>query len=259
MTPTFYITIATYNRLEYTKQSIQSLYDTNDENLFELCIIDDNSNDNTPEYLKELVKIKSNISCYLLHERCGVARAHNFGLQFRKSEQYWVKMDNDCVHKTNNWLLKELKLFQENSHVGIIGINWHHMTEYQKDALLPFQGGDHILGFCKTTRPEVIDKLGFYNDETTYGWDDILYTRKAHQIGYRVGYYACEEVNPDDYIESQHIQNTGVNEQEYIDWKHEQATEKTPYYLQEYNNIISNKDCSVKTTIMQNFTNYTKL
>lgn len=90
--------MTTFNRIESTKKSIESiaLSDYRDLNL---CVVDNDSTDGTLKYLMELkLKYKNRIKLIALNKNEGKGAAANHGI-FRdfNSYDYFISIDNDIV------------------------------------------------------------------------------------------------------------------------------------------------------------------
>jgi len=88
------IVLVTYNRLEYTKKTINCLL--NDQDEFDLYIWDNASIDGTKEYLMEEIKDSRIKEIYLSIENLGQTAAMNY---------FWAKCNTDLVGKLDNDIL----------------------------------------------------------------------------------------------------------------------------------------------------------
>ena len=79
----------TYNKLEYTKKFVTSLYKYTKD--FELIIVDNGSSDGTVEYLKSL-----GVKLILNEENHGFSRGNNQGLELAEGE-YIGFLNNDIL------------------------------------------------------------------------------------------------------------------------------------------------------------------
>ena len=83
----------TWNRLNYTKQALQSLLDSDVDEIF---IWDNNSTDGTVEYLKTLTEPKI-ISIYESHGNLGIRTPMNWFINITANYDFISKVDNDTV------------------------------------------------------------------------------------------------------------------------------------------------------------------
>ncbi|MCX5811622.1 MAG: glycosyltransferase [Proteobacteria bacterium] len=118
------IVFVTYNRLEYTKKSIVSLLNKDDD--FLLYLWDNASTDGTQEYLKDISK-DSRVKEVVFHkENVGPTYALNY---------FWHKCDTELVGKVDNdclvepgWIKIISKAHEDIPQLGAIAC-WH----YRKD------------------------------------------------------------------------------------------------------------------------------
>ena len=78
------IIICTYNRVNFLKLCVDSILDQiqGNENI-ELIVIDNNSNDNTPEFLQKYITKQL---IYFLEKKQGLSYARNKGIQVAKGK-----------------------------------------------------------------------------------------------------------------------------------------------------------------------------
>jgi glycosyltransferase involved in cell wall biosynthesis len=96
------VLFTTYNRLEFTKKSLNSLIGSN---CGEILIFDNGSTDGTQEWLKTLESKK--VMVVQNTENIGVAGAMNYFFENTSNEIYVAKIDNDTVVPVD-WLDKLL-------------------------------------------------------------------------------------------------------------------------------------------------------
>ena len=109
------ITICTYNRLEYLKKCLTSILDqTQGSQIIEINIIDNNSTDNTKNYIAERQKEFPEIN-YYIEKKQGISHARNLSFKVCKGD-FLAFVDDDAVIN-KNWLeslLNELKTQNQN-------------------------------------------------------------------------------------------------------------------------------------------------
>ena len=72
------IILLTYNNLKYTRQCLESLYEKTGLD-FELIVVDNYSQDDTPEFLDAFAATHPNVRLILNNENFGFARGNNQG------------------------------------------------------------------------------------------------------------------------------------------------------------------------------------
>lgn len=113
------IILLTYNRLEYTKTCIKSIYDNLDME-FELVIVDNGSSDGTIEYLKENFKDKDNIKLIFNEENLMPAGGNRIGLENASPSKCYLLCDNDGLFENPKWYYDGLNLLNKIKDVGIV-------------------------------------------------------------------------------------------------------------------------------------------
>lgn len=102
--------IPVYNAEKYIEEAVNSLFNQSLSTFIdEVIIIDDCSNDSSPEIIINLAKIYKKIKPIFLEKNSGVSRARNLGLQLARSE--WILfldaddlLDSSLLEEYNNFL-----------------------------------------------------------------------------------------------------------------------------------------------------------
>ncbi|MDW8094450.1 MAG: glycosyltransferase [Caldimicrobium sp.] len=92
--PYFSILIPTYNRLNFLKEALNSVFNQTFTGPYEVIVVDDGSQDGTWEFLENLAKTKDNLKILRHPENRGVASARNSALSLVKGE-YLLFLDSD--------------------------------------------------------------------------------------------------------------------------------------------------------------------
>ena len=109
------LVIASQNRCELLRQTIESAL-KNADNKLEIIVVNDNSTDETGEYLDTLKDIKH----YDSEEPMYIAKAKNKGIEMASKSKYIYISDND-VYFLPHWdsiLIKVLETFPD---IGVVG------------------------------------------------------------------------------------------------------------------------------------------
>ena len=93
------IILTTYNSKNNLIKSLKSVL-RQSYKLFEVLIIDDNSNDNTKEALKPVISKHKNIKYFFFKKNRGVAFARNFGIKKSKFKYVFFLDAGDLWHKS---------------------------------------------------------------------------------------------------------------------------------------------------------------
>lgn len=151
----------TYNRIEYSKQALDSLLHSD---CGDIVIIDQNSTDGTREWLKSQQK-NSRFEILFNNENKGIAGAMNQFLEITKGCAYVGKADNDTIVPENWASILFDKAFKNN--IDII------------QAKHPILKETHPQGFdawIRTMRQDKNDKSIYYN--SFVGGSGIVFNRQ---------------------------------------------------------------------------------
>lgn len=120
------IVLITYDRLEYTKRTLRSLWDTIQVPYYLVCV-DNNSSDGTQKYLQSLVKrgridkLILNPENYYPGEGTNIGWAE--GLKDYPQATHLMRLDND-MHFEKGWDVKAETYFIEIDRLGQLGLDF---------------------------------------------------------------------------------------------------------------------------------------
>jgi len=177
------ISIVTYNRLEFTKQCIESLCKFTDYPHV-ITVIDNHSKDGTKEYLKELKTTGVIKNLILLDENIGVAKASNIGWLWEPDAEYYLKLDNDIVFQKPRWLTTLVESIEKNKRLGAVGYNFESVSYKIRSKYflkLRYKSGN-LGGACILIPKRVSKKIGYWSED--YG----LYGEEDADYGERIKY-----------------------------------------------------------------------
>jgi glycosyltransferase involved in cell wall biosynthesis len=210
------ILLVNYNRLDYLKGTIETIY-ANTCNPYELLIWDNASTEKgVKEYLREIARKKENYTrVFYSSNNIGIWCASN-ALIVRANnpmENGFCKLDNDVKILTKGWLDKWIKCCEDNSDVGMIGANIEGKKERSKDTEATILNGHSLLvlteegtGGAVYVPGRTFLKYGYYNEEYgIYGQGDKDYARRVMTDGKKFVYHRDVQfgrfaVNDDDMV-----------------------------------------------------------
>ncbi len=113
--------VCTYNRIKMLKEAINSLLCQsiiNDPSIkWEVIVVNNNSDDGTEEYLKELAK-ENRFVKYVLETNQGIGYARNAALE---NAQYdIIAYIDDDETADENWAAEMIRVFKENDNIGCV-------------------------------------------------------------------------------------------------------------------------------------------
>ncbi len=176
------IGMITYNRLEFTRQAIDALIRFTDYP-YALTVVDNNSQDGTRDYLKDLHARGIIRNLVLLDENVGVAKASNLAWHLEPDAPYYMKLDNDIVIQKPGWLRPLVEAVDKISDLGAVGYNFEprsfQLQEIagQKIRIKPY---GNLGGACILIPRRTSDLIGYWCEE--YG----LYSDEDYDYGCRI-------------------------------------------------------------------------
>ena len=227
-------------RSKYTKQTIESLFETVDFTQHRLVIVDNASFHETKELIKELgcildtTKFKENHNPFVLitnTDNIGTAKAINQAWALKEHGEVLIKLDNDVVINNYGWI-EEMETAMKLGGYGIVGLKRKDLMQHPnaKDnwktelKMLPHQKGEpwivveeseDIMGTVQMFNPSLINKMGGLMQAGVYGFDDTLACIRAKLLGYKLAFLP--------HIDIDHID---VGGDAYTEWKRKYAGEK---------------------------------
>jgi len=200
------IVVLCYNGLEETtRPCLESIIANTLESESELIIVDNGSVDGTVEYLKMFASCHANVRIHLNDRNKGYAGGNNDGIKLAKG-RFIVLLNNDTLVPAG-WLDRLLKLFHEQSSVGLIGPVTNSAGNEQRieleglnernfenvaEAYIQRQQGSWYsvekLGFfCVAIRRQVLDKIGFLDENFGIGmFEDDDYCARVRKGGFTI-------------------------------------------------------------------------
>lgn len=183
----------TYNKLEYTKKFVKSLYKYTKD--FELIIVDNGSTDGTVEYLKSI----PNVKLVLNKENLGYSKGNNQGIEIAEGE--YIGFFNNDILLAPDWFETIEEIFNKEEKLAFISprhINPHFDKTNENRFLKYFKKRFHYAKqyeknfdacefSCVVTKKDVINKIGVFDENYTPAFfedNDIKY--RAILAGYDV-------------------------------------------------------------------------
>jgi GT2 family glycosyltransferase len=190
------VMVVTFNRLELTKQTFDSLFETAGHN-FNLIIVDNGSTDGTREYLETILKkegkyLKS-VVVKLNEENKGIAIGRNQALKIANDigTNYYCTIDNDVL-MPNGWLGECVDILDKVPRYGAIGVNMEG-NGYQiiniNGKTFQNKPAGNLGTACMVFPRAVHQMIGFFNTTYgTYGLEDSDFGMRIRVAGFKLGY-----------------------------------------------------------------------
>lgn len=186
-----------WNNLKLNKLFLESIKKHTQD--YELILVDNNSNDGTEEWLKEVFETwnePASLKIVELHNNNGWPHGVNAGVSYAEGEHIcWL---NNDLEVTDGWLKKMLTHLDFAPDVGAVGPTSNFVMGLQKVELNQnFRQGNHhevnfLIGFCMLIKGEAFGKVGLIDEDFwdvkagSGSADDIDYSMRLTQAGYKL-------------------------------------------------------------------------
>jgi GT2 family glycosyltransferase len=189
------IMMVTYNRLNFTERMLQSFFETT-KSPYDLIIVDNGSQDGTPEYLQKISEKKyqhcQSITLKMNSENRGIATGRNQCLKIAGTlkNKYMSTLDND-VEMPIDWLQNCINIIEKNPNY-YIGINMED-TSYPLKTIngctFQYKERGNLGSACMVFDRKLHDKIGFfYGYGLLYATEDADFGMRSRIAGYSMGY-----------------------------------------------------------------------
>lgn len=190
------IVIISYERLEYTKKTLASLWDTIQVPYY-LVAVDNNSSDGTQKYLTDakkrgrIDKVILNPENYYPGKACNIGWTE--GLKDYPQATHLMRLDND-MHFEKGWDLKAEEYFKKIDRMGQLGLDFDGGENkepklYSGMWLNEFPG---CVGGPNIIKKEIFDSLRYdesrWEGSNTKVQEDSKFSKQIKERGYLVGH-----------------------------------------------------------------------
>lgn len=202
--PKFSFVILTHNRLDMTKQCIDSILATSSN--FELVLVDNGSTDETVEWVRNRVPSATIIKNA---ENLGVPKARNQGIRATTTDIV-VIMDNDVILQ-NGWF-DELHEPIKSGVGDIVGIEaWqidHNFSACWK-CQAPHERVDYLGGACNMFRRKIFETVGLLDEGFSPAYyEDVDICIRAKASGFKLIWKPTNKVIHKEHATLVHCQRT---------------------------------------------------
>lgn len=191
------IGMITYNRLDFTKPCLEAFERTVDYP-HRLTVIDNNSQDGTQQYLRELHARGIIHNLVLLDENVGVAKASNLAWALEPDAAYYMKLDNDIVFQKQCWLSRLVEVIERVPQIGAVGYNFEPVSyplHEMNGCRIRIKEPGNLGGACILVPKRTERLLGNWcEDYGLYGEEDADYGFRIRCAGLLNAYMEDEEI-----------------------------------------------------------------
>jgi len=197
------IVIVNWNKKDLTGNCLKSLAMT-DYNNYKIIIVDNGSTDGSIEHLK---KINKKIEVIKLKRNYGYTEGTNIGWKYaikKLNVDYVCAMDNDIITVQKKWLKLIINELEKSPKNGL-GSGRHtfpdgrlqtpfiesDMQDSNKHDTGKYNFVKEVSGFVGpgiVIKRDVIEKIGYYDENFFYGPNDLDYCHRAKKEGFKVIY-----------------------------------------------------------------------
>lgn len=195
-----------WNRLGLTARNLEALLKTSDE--FELYIVDSNSEDDTWEFINN-VKDSRIKEVKRLDLNRGAAYAANYVMAKRKKNQFAIYVDSDSYIITKTWITDFMEVMNVYPEMGALCTVSPQVfpcfsptaTRLKRNSVEVYKSL-FLAGNCACIRPDVMDRIGYFNEET--GRCDNDYALRILKFtNYQIGFVPKILIDQTQYISCQ--------------------------------------------------------
>jgi len=174
--------LATFNRKEVVKETLDMLYGQNYKK-FEIVVVDNNSNDGTPEMIE---KCFPGVKLIKLYRNYGAIIARNIACNNTIGEIV-VSIDDDSFPGINS-IVRTVEIFKENPKIGLIPfkvIDYKKYTKTQKPVIDNIGVVQNYWSGCGGAyRRDIFEKLGLWDEWGREAPFEFSVSAKSLALGY---------------------------------------------------------------------------
>jgi len=191
----------TFNRRWMVEEAISSWLELVPSNLWDLYVVDNNSEDGTAEWVAELARSFDFIHAILLDKNLGTAVALNLAWREAGPGVHRIKADSDIKINTPGFLERMITCMDELPSLGILGLRRDDLVEnpYHKDPwyrskyldldtnreIIHLEQCPHIMGSWQMYNASTTEQFGYLIQPGKYGFDDALASIRMSKLGFR--------------------------------------------------------------------------
>ena len=203
--PLVSIVLLAYNKLDYTKQCIDSIYKYTEDVDYELILVDNGSADNTYDYFKTLSEQRPQTRVVHLVNNQGCIGGFNEGMKVAEGK-YIATVCNDFIF-TKRWLSNLVKCIESDPTIGYVSpaanyisnrqqvdLVFDNLEEMQLKAAVYNQSDPskweeriRLMPNVLMIRREVLQVVGYYDPLFYYGeFGDDDFSFRVRRAGYKL-------------------------------------------------------------------------
>lgn len=198
------IIIPAFNRWEYTKKCLESLFLHLNEDVEEIIVVNNGSTDQTKKELEKEHRVKAIINSknLLFAKACnqGAAAARGGVLVFLNNDtkvtKNWLKPILTCLQKPGNAIAGPKLVFPDGSlqHGGTVISNdltprhLHYRGNSDSEYVNKARYFQSMTGACMAVKSDVFMKVNGFDEEYQNGLEDVDLCLRVSKLGYKICY-----------------------------------------------------------------------
>ncbi len=217
MNPNVHIVLLNWNGYDLTRECILSLSNIKYTN-YQIVVVDNGSDDDS--YVKLSNEFEKDVKFISNEENLGFAKGNNVGIKYavENNADYVLILNNDTV-VDNLFLNKMIDLAESDTKIGILGSKIYYFSDtdiiwFSGGRFNKFKGGmsvdgmgvkdnerynevvdvDYITGCSLLIKSEVLEKIGFFDEEYFNYAEDADFCLRAKRSGYSVVFVPSSKV-----------------------------------------------------------------
>lgn len=231
------IVIPSYNDFELLRVCVDSIHATCQDSDYEIIIVDDFCVEENRKKLRTLIGEKTKV--IFRKKNGGFAKAVNTGIKAANLKNDIVLLNSDIKAHTDWLKALQYGAYEFAEGVGIVGpkllypdgriqsAGSHRNTESPEwfDHYYRFQQSDYgpanvpqyclsVTGACQYIKREVIDKIGILDEGFAFAFEDVDFTLRAWQAGYKTLYFPVSTLT--HFESATRAKNKTIGEKEKI-------------------------------------------
>ncbi len=191
-----------YNRVEKTKECVESILKYTSDIKYELILIDNDSADDTYEYFKSVPYVHKKI--VKMSRNTGSAFVGQLYTSLFRGK-YYVMVTNDVV-VTRNWLSNMIKCMESDDSIGFVvpvssnvsnrqqvNLSFSNLDEMQREAEkfnisdpLKWEERMRLINIVSLVKKEVFDLVGFGDVGFFHDFGEDDYSLRVRRAGYKL-------------------------------------------------------------------------
>jgi GT2 family glycosyltransferase len=217
------VLIVNYNSESYLKNCLRSLYQNTEHRPIEVIVVDNASTDGS---LAMLARDFAEVKVIASPDNLGFSRGNNLAMR-EATGRFHLLLNNDCLVEPGA-IDTMLRIMQDRPDVGVLGpllrngdgsvqISFGRMIGFHTEAMQKFlstryergnrlfrryveqrsqteASPDWVSGACVMLRSEVLDRVGFLDENFFMYTEEVDFCQRVRAEGYRVLYTPAAEI-----------------------------------------------------------------